>query len=77
MGRIRLEAISSPGINLSLNPNQYGNSLAVIVSPLPLTIWPATNAPTVQVMTISNSVANLMAPTDPKASLVAGEMIWG
>jgi hypothetical protein len=72
MGRIRLEAISSPGINLSLNPNQYGNSLAAIVSPLPLTIWPATNAPTVQVMTISNSVANLMAPTDPKASLVAG-----
>jgi hypothetical protein len=71
-GRIRLEAISSPGINLSLNPNQYGNSLAAIVSPFPLTIWPATNAPTVQVMTISNSVANLTAPTDPKASLAAG-----
>jgi hypothetical protein len=69
-GRIRLEATNAPGLNLHLNPGP-ANPLTMLVSPLPLTIWPATNAPTVQVMTISNSVANLTAPTDPKA-VVAG-----
>ena len=68
-GRIRLEATNTTGLNLRLTPS--ANPLAVLASPFPLTIWPAANAPTVQVMTISNAVANLTAPIDPKAE-VAG-----
>jgi hypothetical protein len=70
-GRFRLEATNMPGINLSL-PGGV-NPLAVVVSPFPLTIWPATNAPVVQVTTISNVNANLTAPADPKAALGVGQ----
>ncbi len=68
-GRIRLEATNTTGLNLRLTP--AANPLTILASPFPLTIWPAANAPTVQVMTISNAVANLTAPIDPKAE-VAG-----
>jgi len=70
-GRIRLEATNAPGINLNITG--VANPLAFIVSPFPLTIWPATNAPIVQVTTISNVNANLTVPADPKASLAAGQ----
>src|ERR1019366_1989727 len=39
----------------------------VAVAAIPLVIWPATNAPTVQVI----SVASLAAPTDPLAQMSA------
>ena len=69
-GRICLEATNTAGLNLGVNPG--GNPLSILASPFPLTIWPATNAPIVQVTTISNVNANLTAPVDPKASLAAG-----
>jgi len=69
-GRIRLEATNTAGLNIGLNPSV--NPLTILASPFPLTIWPATNAPIVQVTTISNVNANLTAPVDPKASLAAG-----
>jgi hypothetical protein len=70
-GRIRLEATNTAGLNFSLTPSV--NPLSILASPFPLTIWPATNAPIVQVTTISNVNANLTAPVDPKASLGAGQ----
>src|ERR1039458_6873898 len=70
-GRIRLEATNTAGLNIGLNPSV--NPLTILASPFPLTIWPATNAPMVQVMTISNVNANLTAPADPKASLAASQ----
>ena len=69
-GRFRLEATNIGYFNLTIPGG--GNPLDVVVSPFPLTIWPAANAPTVQVMTISNMNANLTAPVDPKAALSAG-----
>ncbi len=70
-GRIRLEATNTAGLNFSLTPSV--NPLSILASPVPLTLWPATNAPVVQVTTISNVNANLLAPVDPKASLAAGQ----
>ena len=70
-GRIRLEATNTAGLNFNLNPSV--NPLTLLASPFPLTIWPATNAPIVQVMTISNVNANLTAPVDPKAALGGGQ----
>jgi hypothetical protein len=69
-GRFRLEATNIGYFNISIPGN--GTPQDVVVSPFPLTIWPATNAPTVQVTTISNVDANLTAPVDPKAALGAG-----
>ena len=69
-GRFRLEATNIGSFNLSIPGG--GNPLDVVVSPFPMTIWPAANAPTVQVMTISNVNANLTAPVDPKAAFSAG-----
>jgi hypothetical protein len=69
-GRIRLEATNTVGLNFNLSPSV--NPLTLLASPFPLTLWPATNAPMVQVTTISNVNANLTAPVDPKASLGAG-----
>jgi hypothetical protein len=60
-GRIRLEA-NTASASLDVNPP------TTAVAPTPLVIWPATNAPTVQVV----SVANLAAPADPKAAMSAG-----
>ena len=60
-GRIRLEATNTTGLNLNLNPP------TIVFSPFPFTIWPATNAPTVQVI----SVAAQSAPADPKAAMSA------
>lgn len=70
-GRIRLEATNTAGLGFSLKPS--ANPLTILASPFPLTIWPATNAPIVQVTTISNVNANLTAPVDPKAALGAGQ----
>lgn len=60
-GRIRLEA-NTTSSTLNLDPT------TVPVSPLPLTIWPPANAPTVRVI----SVAGQTAPSDPHASLNSG-----
>jgi hypothetical protein len=63
-GRIRVEATT-------MSPNLVLNPVTIAVPPSnPVTIWPATNAPTVQVTSISNLVANLTAPTDPKAVML-------
>lgn len=70
-GRFRLEATNIGNFHISIPGN--GNPLDVVVSPFPLTIWPAANSPTVQVMTISNVNANLTAPVEPKAALGAGQ----
>ncbi len=60
-GRIRLEATNASSLNVS--------PFSTVVSPtFPATIWPASNAPTVQVVSVSNSVINLLSfPADPKA----------
>jgi hypothetical protein len=60
-GRVRLEA-NTASTSLDVDPP------TAAVAPTPLVIWPATNAPTVQVV----SVATLAAPADPKAAMSAG-----
>lgn len=57
-GRIRIEA-NTFSQNLSMNP------LAQPVSPTPVVIWPATNAPTVRVV----SVSGIQSPNDPRTVL--------
>jgi len=63
LGRVRLEA-NTASTAISVNPP------TIAVSPSPLIIWPATNAPTVQIV----SVASLSTPADPLARMsVAGD----
>lgn len=60
-GRIRLEAnVISPGLN-NISPT----ASTVLPTPSSLTIWPASNTPTIRLV----SVAGQPAPTDPLASL--------
>src|ERR1017187_4332824 len=58
LGRIRIEANTTSSA-LNVNP------VVIAVPPNPLVIWPATNAPTVQVV----SVGSLTAPADPLARM--------
>ena len=57
-GRVRLEA-NTASTALNITPP------SVAVAPVPLVIWPATNTPTVQII----SVANLSTPSDPLAKM--------
>lgn len=59
-GRIRLEA-NTVSADLNINPPTIASV------PVPLVIWPASDAPTVQVI----SVASQSAPADPKAAMSA------
>lgn len=61
-GRVRVEANAASTI-LNVNPT------TLAVSPAPLVIWPATNAPTLRVV----SVGGQTAPLDPKAGISLAE----
>jgi hypothetical protein len=61
-GRIRLEA-NFIGTGLAISPTASGS----IPVPIPIVIWPATNASTVRLV----SVAGQSAPIDPHASLAS------